>query len=124
MIISLALVLVIGTLSAGALNSTLTKRNTAVEAVIQYEMDSVGAGAYDGSAAPYSDCFATESPTSPTAAPGYRAACPAPFTLRSDVTWAALPSQAGVQVWTISVWSVADGIQIGRPISIYKVSHQ
>jgi type II secretory pathway pseudopilin PulG len=122
-IIGLALALIIGTLSTGALNSTLAKRNTAVEAIVQYELGKVAASAFSSSATGYSECFAIDSPTSPTAASAFQGTCPAgPYTLRSDVTWNWLPSQPGVQMWTISVASVPDGNAIGSPVSTYKVT--
>jgi len=68
MVVGLALVLIVGTFSTGLLDATLAKRNTAVDAVVQYEMEKIGASAFI-SAAAYSECFATESLTSPGPAP-------------------------------------------------------
>ena len=127
-IASLALALIVGTLSTGLLDSVLAKRNTAAEAVLQYETESVRASAFSANPTPYSDCFATEASTSPTPAPGgYQAGCPSgPFTLRADVTYTWLgspPAPAGntVQVWTVSIVSWPGASTIGSPISVYKI---
>ena len=85
MIVGLALVLVVGTFSTGLLDATVAKRNTAVQAVMQYELDQIGASPFNAAPSPYSDCFATESPTSPTSA-AFQGPCPSgSFTLRADV---------------------------------------
>ncbi len=118
MIVGLALVLIVGTFSTGLLNATLAKRNTAVDAVVQYEMEKIGASAYSSSAQPYSECFATESPTSPGPCGSSQ------YTLRADVAWTLKPSSTTVQVWTITISSLPSGAQVGSPISIYKVSYQ
>jgi type II secretory pathway pseudopilin PulG len=124
MIMGLALVLIVGTFSTGLLDATLAKRNTAVEAIVQYETDKVGASAFNASAGFYSECFATENPTSPTMLGAYQAACPSgPYSLRADVSWGWLPLSATIQVWTVSVASVADGSRVATPVSVYKASH-
>ena len=124
-IISTALVMVVGALSTGALDSVVAKRNTAAEAVAQYEMDSVSASVYSASPAQYSECFATDNPGSPApASGGFQGSCPGSYSFRADVTWAPLPSQPGVQVWTITVIALNTGNSIGSPISLYKVQHQ
>ncbi|HEY1421277.1 MAG TPA: type II secretion system protein [Candidatus Dormibacteraeota bacterium] len=123
MIISLALVLIVGTFSTGLLDATIAKRNTAVEAITQYEMDKVGASVYNAAASPYSECFATEDPTTPSAAGGYQGSCPAgPYTLRADVSWAPLPSAPAVQVWKVTIRALADGNAVGSPVSVYKAN--
>ena len=123
-IASLALALIVGTLSSGLLQSTIAKRNAAAQAVLQFEMEAISASGFSPSASPYSDCFATESPTSPAQAGGYQAACPAgPYTLRADVSWQWLTSQPGtVQVWTIAIVAWPDNAPIGSSVSIYKVT--
>ena len=123
-IASLALALVVGTLSTGLLDSTIAKRNTAAQASLQYEMEAISASAFDSSVAPYSDCFATEDPSSPASAGGYQAACPnGPFTLRADVGWQWLASSPGaVQVWTISVKSWPSSAAVGSSVSVYKIN--
>jgi prepilin-type N-terminal cleavage/methylation domain-containing protein len=122
MIVGLALVIVVGTFSTGLLDATLTKRNTTVQAVMQYELEAIGASQFSSSALSYSDCFATESPTSPAAAAGYRGSCPAgPFTLRADVTLTASPTVT-TQVWMVTVRTLPDKSIVGSPLSTYKVS--
>jgi type II secretory pathway pseudopilin PulG len=120
MIVGLALVLIVGTFSTGLLDATLAKRNTAVDAVVQYEMEKIGASAFSASAPTYSECFATESPSSPAAAP----CTGAQYTLRADVTWAWNPSSSTVQVWTIAITSLPSGTQVGSPVSVLKVAYQ
>jgi type II secretory pathway pseudopilin PulG len=123
-IASLALALVVGTLSTGLLDSTIAKRNAAAQAILQYEMETVGASTFSSSAAFYSDCFATENPTRPTAAGGYQAACPrGPYTLRADVSWQWLPSApTTVQVWTIAISAWPSSNAIGSSVSLYKIN--
>lgn len=121
-IMGLALVLVVGTLSTGLLDSVLAKRNTAAVAVVQYELERISGGAFDSSAQSYSDCFATESSSSPPLTlASFRAACPnTSYTLRADVTIAAGPG--GSQQWTVTVVSWPDAGQVGSPISVLKVN--
>jgi type II secretory pathway pseudopilin PulG len=124
-IASLSLSLIVGTFSSGLLNSTLAKRNTAAQAVLQYEMEAVGASNFNASAVVYSDCFATEDPTSPAPATGgYQTACPVgPYTLRADASWQWLASAPGiVQVWTIAISSWPSGGATGASVSAYKVN--
>jgi type II secretory pathway pseudopilin PulG len=119
MIVGIALVLIVGTFSTGLLNAAMAKRNTAVEAVTQYEMERIGASAFSSSApAAYAECFATESPTSPGPCGGSQ------YTLRADVTWTWDQSSTTVQVWTITISSLPSGTQVGSPISILKVAYQ
>jgi type II secretory pathway pseudopilin PulG len=114
-IMGMALVLVVGTFSTGLLDATIAKRNTAVEAVVQYEMDKIGAAAF-ASPANYSECFATDNTNAPAPAP-----CPATFTLRADVTWT--PRTSSTQLWTVKVVALPAGTQVvGGPISLIKVN--
>jgi type II secretory pathway pseudopilin PulG len=123
-IAALALGLIVGTLSTGLLNATLAKRNTAAQAVMQYEMEKIGASAFDSSAQNYSECFATEAPTSPALAARYRAACPTGvFSVRADVSWQWLPSSTSVQVWTIGISGWPSGASIGASVQLFKVAH-
>ena len=122
-IASLSLALIVGTLSTGLLNASLAKRNTAAAAIVQYEMGEVGASSFSGSAAPYSECFATENPISPAPASGYKGSCPSvAYTLRADITWQWAPSSTTVHVWSINVSAMPAGSAIGNPVSIYKVN--
>lgn len=122
MIVGLALVLVVGTFSTGLLDASIAKRNTAVQAVTQYELDRIGASQFDSSARWYSECFASESPTSPAVLPSYADPCTSTtFTLRADVSWTAGPTSTS-QLWTITVKAWPDASTIGSPLSTYKVS--
>lgn len=122
-IASLALALVVGTLSTGLLDASLVKRNTSVRAVIEYEMEQVSASAFSTQAAPYSDCFATDNPGSPAAAVGgYQGTCSVGYSLRADVTCQAT-CLSSLQTWTIAVSGWPSGSQTGGSIQIYKVAH-
>lgn len=117
-ILGLALVLIVGTLSTGLLDATLAKRNTAAEAVTQYELEKIKGIAF--SSGPYSECFATESASDPQAA-SYSGSCPGgPFTLRADVTVNNVTSTR--QMWTVTVLSWPDLGQVGAAVSVYKVN--
>lgn len=123
MIVSLALVLIVGTFSTGLLDASLAKRNTAVEAIVQYEMDKVGASTFDASASAYSECFATENAGNPAVASGFEGSCPSgPYALRADVSWQSLPASSAVQVWTIVITSLSGGSAVGKPTSVYKAN--
>lgn len=114
-IASLALAIAVGTISTGLLDATLAKRNTAIQAVMQYEMEQLAATSTAGS---YSDCFATEAPTSPAAATGFQGSCPSgPYTLRADVT---LQSTSGTsQLWSIRVKAWPTGSDTGQSVQVY-----
>lgn len=120
-IIGIALTLIVGTLSTGLLNATLAKRNTAAEAVVQYEMDEIQASPFNSSAAPYSECFPTEKPTSP-AGVAYQTSCRDPsFTLRADVSPSAGPTSTS-QIWTITIIAAGTSNQVGNPVQVVKVN--
>jgi type II secretory pathway pseudopilin PulG len=121
-IIAIALVLVIGVFSTGLLDASLTKRNTAVEAVTQYELDKVHASPFDPSAKPYSECFATEKTNAPLSVSAYGGSCgDSSYTLRADVT-CTLSCATNVQTWQVVVvtWPSAD--HVGNPVSLLKVN--
>jgi type II secretory pathway pseudopilin PulG len=121
MIMGLALVLVVGTFSTGLLDASLAKRNTAAQAVAQYELGEVSGSLYSASAPSYSECFATEAPTAPLTLGSFRAACPpGSFTLRADVRLVSTVN--GVQEWTISIVSWPAAASVGSPISTYKIN--
>jgi type II secretory pathway pseudopilin PulG len=132
MIVGLALVLIVGTFSTGLLDATMAKRNTAVEAVIQYELDNISGSTFNPSIDPtlqsYSECFATESSTTPFRLSSFQAPCPndQPYTLRADVLFTPQQSPTRRQLWTITVipWSSASPspLPIGSPVSTYKVN--
>jgi len=125
-IMAMALSLIVGTLSTGLLNATLVKRNTAAQAVVQYEMEEIQASTFSTSPAPYSECFTTERPHSPVLAP-YEAICKdstdvtdLPFTLRADVS--PLPRTTTSQTWTIIVVATGTGDRVGAPVQVLKVN--
>jgi len=126
-IVGLALVLIVGTISTGLLNSFVEKRNTAMEAVIQYELGSIAASHFNSTAPTYSECFATESPTAPapaltSAGSTYQQPCPSSsFALRADVSWTPGPTSTS-QLWTITVSTWPNPSPIGQPVSLYKVN--
>jgi type II secretory pathway pseudopilin PulG len=126
-IVGLVLVLIVGTISSGLLNSVVAKRNTAAEAVIQFELGSITASRFNPSAPAYSECFATESPTAPAPAltsggTTYQQPCPSSsFALRADVTWIVGPTSTS-QLWTITISTWPNPAPIGAAVSIYKVN--
>ena len=125
-IAGLALALIVGTLSNGVLQASLAKRNAAIQAVMQYETDAVHASAFSVSLAPYSECFATDDPTSnPALAPGFQGDCPSrSYSLRADVSGTWNGSSNTVQVWTIAVNTWPASAQAVTSLQLYKVAHQ
>jgi type II secretory pathway pseudopilin PulG len=119
MIIGIAVLLLVGAFSTGLLDATLTKRNTAVTAATQYELDKIGAAAFSSAPAPYSECFAVDNSAQPVAV-ALGGSCPAGSSLRVDVT--ENDAQAGVQVWTVQVLTYPARAAIGTPVSVYKVN--
>ena len=121
-VIGLALTLIVGTFSAGLLQSSIAKRNTARGAIVQYELDQISGGAYSASARSYSDCFATEDASSPPATLGrFRGACPgSTYVLRADVTVAPGPAP-NTQLWSIAVISWPSAAPVGGTVQIIKV---
>jgi prepilin-type N-terminal cleavage/methylation domain-containing protein len=119
-IMGLALTLIVGSLSAGLMNSVVAKRNTAAQAVIQYELDSISASQFSSTPPSYSECFATDSSTPPVAASGYQQSCPSgSFALRADVTWSSVSST--IQLWTVTVTTWPSGAPVGSPVFLNKV---
>jgi len=121
-IMSLALSLIVGTLSTGLLDSTVAKRDTAAVAVQQYEIEQISAAPFDVAPQPSSDCFATENASSaPTTIGSYRGSCPSgSYTLRADLAVVAGP--AGSQQWTVTVVQWPGGNQVGSPVSVLKIN--
>jgi type II secretory pathway pseudopilin PulG len=120
-IMGFALVLIIGTMSTGLLDSTLSKRNTAATAVTEYEINMIGGSAYGALPAQYSDCFTTEdASTPPTTLASYQGQCPSTslFTLRVDVWW--VPGPNNSQVWSIQVNSWPALAQVGAPVQLIR----
>jgi hypothetical protein len=120
----LALTLIVGTFSTGLLDSTLAKRNTAGVAVTHYELGLIGGSPFNPSAQAYSDCFATEDPSSPpTTLATYQGACPSnAYTLRVDVTVSTLSSST--QLWSISVTSWPNLATVGAKVQTIKDDHK
>jgi type II secretory pathway pseudopilin PulG len=116
-IIGIAVLLLVGAFSTGLLDATLTKRNTAVNAAIEYELEKIGAAAYSFSPGGYSECFAVDSPAIPT--PAVDGACPAGTNLRADVTES--DAQPGVQQWSVQIITYPSLGAVGSAVSVYKV---
>jgi type II secretory pathway pseudopilin PulG len=117
MIIGIAVMLLVGSISTSLLDATLTKRNTAGNAAIEYELEKIGAAAYAASPRGYSDCFAVDSAVTP--APAARGACLASTNLRADVTE---KDASGVQQWTVQVRTYPSLGAIGATVSVYKAN--
>ena len=122
-IMGMALVIVIGTFSTGLIDSAVAKRNTAAQAVMQYELEKIGSSPFDGSAPPYSECFAVDNPTAPTTL-AQNQSCPGgSFALRADVSWTpGSGSNSGTQLWTVAVIGWPSGAQVASPVSLYKAN--
>ncbi len=120
-IIGFALATVVGVFSTGLLDATLTKRNAAVEAVTQYELDRIHAAPFDSTAQAYSECFASDSQAAPVV-DSYQGACPDPtFTLRADVS-CTQGCATSVQTWQVMVVTWPSGTRVAQPISLLKVN--
>ena len=117
-ILGLVVVLLVGAISDGLLDATLTKRNTAVNSVVKYELDKIGAAAFVTSASPYSECFAVDTSAPPTTVV-LGAGCPDGTSLRADVTESTL--ETGMQQWQIQVVTYPALAAIGSTVSVYKV---
>ena len=118
MIIGLAVLLLVGAISTGILDATLAKRNTAVNATVEYELEKISAAPYSSTPAAYSECFAVDTAATPTQV-GLGGSCPAGTSLRADVTETDV--QAGVQDWTVQVKTYPSVGPVGAPVSVYKV---
>lgn len=119
LIIGLALLILVGAFSTGILDATLTKRNTAVNAAVEYELEKIGASTYAATPAAYSECFAVDVNVAPTQV-ALGGVCPAGSNLRADVTEQAV--QPGVQDWTVQVNTYPAIGPVGAPVSVYKVN--
>lgn len=112
MIIGLAVLVLVGSLSTGVLDATLAKRNTAANAAIEYEVEKIGAAPYTSPPQPYSECFAIDTAASP-------GECRPGMNLRADVTASAV--HPGVQQWTVQVRNYPSLDVLGAKVSVYKV---
>lgn len=118
-IIGLALLILVGSFSTGLLDATLTKRNTAVNAAAEYELEKIGASVYSATPQPYSECFAVDANVPPTEV-AFAGTCPAGTNLRADVTEQDV--QPGVQDWTVQLNTYPAVGHVGAPVSVYKVN--
>lgn len=118
MIIGLVVVLLVGAFSTGLLDATLTKRNTAVNAAVEYELERIGAATYTSPATQYSECFAVDTAAPPKRV-GFAAGCAAGTNLRADVTESNV--QTGVQQWSVQVRTYPALAAVGSKVSVYKV---
>ena len=119
MIMGIAVLLLVGAFSTGLLDATLTKRNTAVNAASEYELEKIGAAKYTTAPGPYSDCFAVDTAATPTPAVG--GVCPAGTNLRADVTEGDVTGQSGVQGWAVQILTYPSLDAVGATVSVYKV---
>ncbi len=120
-IIGFALVILIGTFSTGLLDATIAKRDTAAEAVVQYELEKIGASPYSASPQSYSECFASVNLEAPFQVATFQGSCPATtYSFRADVqSTAGLTSSS--QAWTVTDVTWPSGGQVGRSVSTLKV---
>jgi len=118
-IIGLVVVLLVGAISDGLLDATLTKRNTAINSVVEYELDRIGSAPYADVATPYSECFAVDTPDSPTRI-ALGGSCPSDTSLRADVTETNV--ETGLQQWQVQVMTYPSLAQVGSTVSVYKAN--
>ena len=120
-ILGLVVVVLVGSFSTALLDATLAKRDTAVSAADQYELEKIGAAPFDPKAipTPYSECFAVDTAAPPTRV-GFGGSCPAGTTVRADVSGTTL--LPGVQQWAVTVKTYPALSLIGSTISVYKVN--
>lgn len=117
-IIGLVLVLLVGAVSDGIIDATLTKRNTALSGAVEFELEKISSAAYATTAVPYSECFAIDTAASPTQV-AFGGSCPAGTNLRADVTESDV--EAGVQQWSVQINTYPSVAAVGTPVSVYKV---
>jgi hypothetical protein len=118
MIIGLALLILVGSFSTGLLDATLSKRNTAVSAASEYELEKIGAAHFNASPSPYSECFAVDTAAVPSQV-DFSGSCPAGANLRADVTESDV--SAGVQQWSVQIKTYPALALVGARVSVYKV---
>jgi Tfp pilus assembly protein PilV len=119
MIIGLVVVVLVGSFSTALLDATLAKRDTAVSAAGQYELEKIGASAFSATPTSYSECFAVDKSASPTQV-AMGGSCPAGTNVRADVSATTL--QADVQQWAVQMRSYPALGLVGSSISVYKVN--
>ena len=117
MVIGIAMLLLVGAFSTGIIDATLTKRNTAVNAVIEYELEKIGAATYSTTMIPYSECFAVDTSVTPVQV-GFGGGCPAGTNLRADV--APSSEESDLQQWAVQVRTYPSLGAVGAVVSVYK----
>jgi len=118
LIMGLAVVMLVGLFSTGAVQSMLANRDAAAQAATAYELEKVGAAQYSSSPTSYSECFASDGISS-TAVVAYQGTCPGASKIRADVSVRQI--QGNLQQWTIVVNGAAGG-PIGNPVSTFRVN--
>jgi prepilin-type N-terminal cleavage/methylation domain-containing protein len=119
MIIGIVLVLLVGAFSTSLLDATLTKRNTAVSAVVEYELEKIGAAAFSATPAPYSECFAVDNVAKPVSI-AFKGTCPSGTDLRVDVTETDV--HVGLQRWAVQAVTYPSLGVVGSAVSVYKAN--
>ena len=118
-IIGLVVVVLVGAFSTAVIDGTLAKRNTAVTAAQEYELEKIEASVFSGTPSAYSECFVVDHPGAPTQV-GLGGSCPAGTSLRADVTES--DAQPGVQQWAVNLVTYPLISPIGSTVSVYKVN--
>jgi type II secretory pathway pseudopilin PulG len=118
-IIGLVVVVLVGAFSTAVIDGTLAKRNTAVTAAQEYELEKIEASVFSATPSAYSECFAVDSPGAPTQV-GLGGSCPAGTSLRADITES--DAQPSVQQWAVNLVTYPSIGPIGSPVSVYKVN--
>jgi type II secretory pathway pseudopilin PulG len=124
-LMGLALAILIGLFSTGAVDSLLASRDGAAQAAAEYELEKIAAAHFDASPASYSDCFASAGSTDPVGV-AYQGGCPSAARVRADVSAAQVPCNSQTsetcQQWTIALNSWPAAAPIGKPVSTYKAN--
>jgi hypothetical protein len=118
MIMGLVVVVLIGSFSTALLDATLAKRDVAVGGAGQYELEKIGASAFNATPSAYSECFAVDTSSAPTQV-AIGGSCPVGTNVRADVT--AITLSAGLQQWAVQMRSYPALGVVGSTISVYKV---
>jgi Tfp pilus assembly protein PilV len=119
MIMGLAVTVLVGSFSTALLDATLAKREVAVSAAGEYELEKIEASQFNAKPSSYSECFAIDKSVPPTQV-AIGGSCPAGTDVRADVSPTTV--QAGVQQWAIQMLSYPTLGLVGSSISVYKVN--
>jgi hypothetical protein len=117
-IIGLVVVLLIGAFSSGLVQSSLTRRDTARNATIRYELEAVAAATFDATPNGYSECFTIDADVTPRQV-AFMGPCLNGESLRADVE---VDPQTDVQQWTVTVRTWPQQAVVGKPVATYKVN--